>query len=444
MLSKTKCLLLLLLAATQLPAQILLENVGGVFPLDLCTCTQGPVVYPDGTGAIALGPSPNPYLHINNQVFQYNPTTGVSTLVGTLPPGFGTNNMVYGPDNLLYLVCVDPDNGSNWFLYAINPANSVVTNLGQMPLNSEIAGDLFFFNGLLYGAGLIDGVPGIMQIPLNNPGLSSIFIPLPDLSSNIGTASFNLNGQPTVLITGYDSNYPQGGIFTLNMNTGEYTLLCPNIVPSDMAAWVNGNITTACCVAEAGTFAETTVQTFCQNLSATLTHNGDEQLGSGIYLSFVLSSSANAATLPTGVIATGTAPVFSFNPATMSLNTLYYIAAVAAPGAAGAPDWSSSCKDVSLLVPVMWKPLPTVSFAPTGPPVCGESCVGYSFQLAGAFPITLDWSLSPASGASLSGSWQATGSPATFQICPPAGGAFPPGPLVLNLTGISDAFCSCP
>jgi hypothetical protein len=62
-------------------AQIYVEGVGGILPLDLCNCTTGAAVMDQGSAAIAVGNTVNPYYIANSAVFLHDVSTNTSTQV---------------------------------------------------------------------------------------------------------------------------------------------------------------------------------------------------------------------------------------------------------------------------------------------------------------------------------------------------------------------------
>lgn len=160
----------------------------------------------------------------------------------------------------------------------------------------------------------------------------------------------------------------------------------------------------------------------------------------GSILRFILVSDTSAV-LPNAVISVSTTPNFTFNPGTMMTNVTYYVAAIAAPGNNGVPQWNASCKDLTFFIPVVWKPVPTVALSGTPPALCATGCADVQLNFSGAFPISLDWSVNTGAQV-ITGTWVANSSPATFTFCAPGGG-LPTGNLPLNFTSISDQFCEC-
>ena len=418
-----------------LHGQLYVEGASGIEPLDLCNCSTGPAVTPAASLALATGPNLNPYYVESDILYQFNVSSGTASVVTPLP--FTTNNLVFGPDGLLYAL------GFNLLgelaLYSINPNTGAISNLGMVE-NYQPLGDLFFWNGLLYClAGDVTGTSVLMQVPLGNPNSGTILFSYPGISGLVASAVVNLNGTPTVVVFAENTATGTFGIHTLDMTTGALTMLCPGVIAGDLGAPPNFSVT--CCVNDAGTFASLAPITLCANESVNPDHNGDEVLSSGSSLTFLLLNS-NTPTLPANVLATSVTPSFAFNPATMTTNTTYYVAAFAAPLSGGQPQWDAACKDLSLLVPVVWKPIPTVALASPPAALCDNGCTDVTLQFTGDLPITLSWTTSSSAGP-LSGVWTASATPATFTLCAPAGASFLPGSLPLQWTGIANAFCVC-
>jgi hypothetical protein len=217
---------------------------------------------------------------------------------------------------------------------------------------------------------------------------------------------------------------------------GSGPLSAGGVLLDDITLWAS------CSQDDAGSFQSLNLIQACQNQSITLTHLGNQVLGSGSALSYVLVADSTT-TLPANILQISPTPTFSFDPATMSVNTVYFVAAVAAPGAAGAPNWASNCIDLSYFASVVWKPVPMVAASGAPPLVCGNRCAEFLLNFTGAFPISLSWSVNLGS-QTLTGIFSATSPNQILTICPPTGQSFPVGGLSLDFIGISDAFCVCP
>lgn len=129
------------------------------------------------------------------------------------------------------------------------------------------------------------------------------------------------------------------------------------------------------CSSLAGTMDMSLPLDHCVNNQVVAIHNGDESKDGNDVLSFVLHDNAGS-TLGT-IIQHNATPVFSFDPATMSTETTYYISAVVGDELSGGKvDLSNpnGCMSVSVGVPVVFHELPDVTFTPS----VIQGCVGDS------------------------------------------------------------------
>jgi hypothetical protein len=366
-------LLVCVVAGYHAGAQVYIETGNGTATVDLCTCTQGPLVDTTQTSTIAAGPGQNLYYLISGAIYRYNTATGVQTFLGNMPAGLESVTLVYGPNGTLYTIGSEFDSNGLQTLFSINPNTGAVTNLGDLPPEYQMQGDVFFFNGLLYAlAANSIGTSIVLQVPLNNPGAAVEVFSYFDFFNNVGAITVIINGIPKVIVIGTEISSGLDGLWEINMVTGEYTLFCPGVVGGDLAA-PPGYVVPPCCENVAGSLLENGLQTYCVGETAVVTHNNNEELASGSALSFILVSDTNAL-FPAGVIQTAASPNFPFTAPAMSVNTVYYVAPVAAPGAAGAPQWNAGCVDVGFFVPVVWRPRPAVSFSVGNPNVCAGVC----------------------------------------------------------------------
>jgi hypothetical protein len=415
-------------------AQLYLEAVGGITPYDICNCSiSGPQIGIT-SNSLAVGSNMSLYYLETYDVYLYNPANNSSTLVGTLPEG--GNNMVFGPDGLIYVV------GYNFIteihtLFVLDPATGNVQTLGDLPLGFISNGDLFFYNGNLYISAELNFINGIYQIPPSNPSGVTLVFALPTLLNNFGTAMVTINGVPTLLIDGSEvSSSPSiSGIYGLDMTTGVYTLLCPTSLPIfDMAAPPGFSV--SCCGNFAGSFSNYAPVNLCGNGTFTRSHNGNEVLNPGSILRYILVSDT-LAPLPNAVIAVSATSSFTFNPATMTVGTTYYVAAIAAPNNNGTPDWQTSCKDLTTFIPVTWRPIPSVVFTVPNPDVCVGACKNITATFTGTPPFTLNYS-TPSGGAQ---SQVFTTNTGTIQVCVPANA--PLGNTQISATSLTDNWCTC-
>ncbi len=412
-------------------AQIYLEAIGGIKELNLCTCDVTEIAPTISSSAIGAAQNQNLVYLASDQVFSYNLITGNSTLLGDVSGG--ANNLVVAENGLIYSVGVNAA-GTGSFLGVLNPISGVFTNLGDLPIDLFSGGDLFFYNGLLYMLGGTSFVGGVYQIPIANPAATFLVFDNPTIG--IGAASFYVGGIQKVFVSVNNGNTDD--VFELDMTTGALTLVCPTIQSIfDMGAW-SGLQFNACCANDAGHFETLSLIQACADESITLNHLGDEVLNPNAALSFVLVTDSTA-TLPTGILQISATPTFTFNASTMNVNTIYFVVAVAAPGPAGAPDWSSNCIDLSYFAKVKWNALPSFEVVSIPSAFCANGCAEVSLLFSGNFPINLSWSMD-----NLTGVFTADMPNEVLSICPPPGQNFPIGSLDLQFLSISDGNCACP
>jgi len=218
------------------------------------------------------------------------------------------------------------------------------------------------------------------------------------------------------------------------MLTGIATVFCPGTAGGDLAAPPNFEIN--CCENFAGNLQDLNLTTACQNQVITLAHLDDEILTPGSALSFVLMADSTGI-LPDDILQISANPTFSFDPATMVLNQVYFVAPLAAPGSPGNPNWSAGCIDVGYFASVQWAPTPTVNFSVANTEVCAGDCLTFNVVLTGTPPFSLTYS-SDVSGQETQVFTTNTGS---IEICPPAGTS--PGISELTAVGLTDANCVC-
>lgn len=341
-------------------------DVVGTAEINICNCEAGDPIPNQGFGgsSVAVAPNGNVYSTVDFDLYFYDIVTGTNNFVATMPGE--PVGLVYGADGLLYTTVTFGISGVNDQLITIDPVSGIVTVLGDMPANWTMAGDCFFYNGILYGWFIDDPMVSstfLAEINIVNPSASTVVYTYTNWLGQVASVSVFINGVETVLVNGVDITTGEEGLFTFDMNTGAYTLLCPGLFMSDAGA-PPGYVVPPCCENDAGDFANYDLITACINQTIDPDHLGDEVLMSGSSLSFILTDSPTGV-LPASVIQTLATPSFVFDPAIMSTNTTYYIAAVAAPGPPGMPDWTNDCIDVSDFVPIIWKPLPTVQLAST-------------------------------------------------------------------------------
>lgn len=122
----------------------------------------------------------------------------------------------------------------------------------------------------------------------------------------------------------------------------------------------------------------------------------------------------------------------------MQTGVTYYVAAVAGNNNGGNVDLNDPCLDFSNANPVVWRPLPTVTFSVANPNVCAGACTTVAATFTGTPPFTLSYD-TPATGTQTQ---TFAGNTGTFQVCTPAGSL--PGSFSVQATALTDAWCTCP
>ncbi len=422
---------------SKLGAQVYIEYGDGAYPVDICACEVSGTPLNNqfvDPYTMAADPAGNVYFMDLAGIVKIDAATGNTNLVAVLPTDFLPISMVYAANGLIYTAA--PLNGSpNGTLIAVNPISGTYTVLGELPAGFAFQGDLFFYQGQLYGL-LSDynGLSVMMQIPIGNPGGATVVHTFPSLTGLVGGISVIYNGVETVLMLGFNAATGESALYQVDMITGVATVFCAGMGGGDLAAPPNFEIN--CCQNFAGNFQNFNLFTACQNQNITLTHLGDEILTPSSALSFVLMADSTSA-LPNGIIQISANPSFIFDAATMVLNQIYFVAPVAAPGSPGNPDWSAGCSDVGFFAPVQWVATPTVNFSAANPEICAGDCLTFDVTLTGTPPFSLTYTAG-------SGSPQVqafTTNAGTLEICPPAG--TPPGQVTLAAVGLTDANCVC-
>jgi hypothetical protein len=241
-------------------------------------------------------------------------------------------------------------------------------------------------------------------------------------------AGSSINGQGSVLTVPAGTNSVN---ITFGNNTnGQICLTATTTCTSPPPACLQVE---DCCVADAGSLQAGTVNA-CVNLSATIVHNGDQNLGPNDMLQFILF--ANPANPVGSILATSNTPSFSFDPSIMQIGQVYYVAAIAGLNVNGEVDLNDPCLDVSTPVQLIWRPEISVNFIIQSPDVCGGDCTNIDVILTGTAPFTLVVN-DPVNGDRTFSFNTKSG---TFQVCPPAGYV---GPLVVEAIALQDVYYNC-
>jgi hypothetical protein len=221
-------------------AQIFVEGLGGAQELNLCTCELDSALPNSASSALAASAT-NLYITIDYDFFIYDFNNQVPVLVSLLPGE--PVGLVYGPDNLLYANAF-VGGAQNDTLISIDPVTGIATVLGAFPSGWWLAGDLFFYGGQLYGWFGVGTSTILAQISTADPQNSTVLFTYTAWYTQIAAGVVWVNGVETVLVFGEENG--QAGVYSLNMTTGDYQLICPGVTISDMAIAPNYEVS-ACC-----------------------------------------------------------------------------------------------------------------------------------------------------------------------------------------------------
>ncbi len=224
------------------------------------------------------------------------------------------------------------------------------------------------------------------------------------------------------------------------VNTTIKTLTLEDVYASGSPAGIFFSLYISCpnCETSAGQIVSVPL-TLCSNQSAEVPPAQQTLLESDDMLQYILFSDETDAT--GSIIATSSTPSFGFNPATMSIDVTYFIAAIAGNALGGNVDLNDFCLSISNIIEVTWKVFPTVSFMSSDSCVEPGQCQSINVEFTGIPPFHL------------AGEVLSSGSPVTsftetyfssnpiLLICLPAN--TPEGPIDIVATGLSDAHCIC-
>lgn len=141
------------------------------------------------------------------------------------------------------------------------------------------------------------------------------------------------------------------------------------------------------CTTDAGPMNTATIN-LCGAGQITATHNNNAYVNDGNdTLQFVLHTN-NGASLGTQ-IQIGSTPTFTFDPATMTYGTTYYISSIAGDHiGGGVVDQNDPCFSVSSGTPVIWKQRPTADFSGSTA-ICNGGSANLTFALTGVSPFSV-------------------------------------------------------
>ncbi|MCS7036245.1 MAG: gliding motility-associated C-terminal domain-containing protein [Saprospiraceae bacterium] len=195
------------------------------------------------------------------------------------------------------------------------------------------------------------------------------------------TVTFNVAGVSNPTVSGLNGSFVGNTFTSAPLNSGQaYSLVVSS--PAGCTATATGSATCNC-ITNAGTIP-TQPLNVCLPDSARTANAVNTTLAPGEILQYILYQ--NPATLPAGILAVSSTPVFGFQPG-MQAGTTYYISAVAGlPSPSGAVDPLSPCLSVSPPVPVVFRNRPTATIS-GDTTVCTNSNALFQVRFTGTAPF---------------------------------------------------------
>ncbi len=327
--------------------------------------------------------------------------------------------------------------GTSGGLYTVNLTNYLVTFIGGWAPGMHDLHGLYSLNGSLYSTNLSNsGGRPIWLVNIANP-TQSTFV------QNMPAGTFQPRGvSASNGLMYYSTAFPPfipASIWSYDQATNTSTQLCGygggqgpfwglDVVPAATAP------ITCPCITSAGAIPSPAI-----NLCGTAPLNGPSTsgpiLGNNDILRYFLIT--NPANITNSIVSVSTTPNFSFNPATMTQNTTYYLIAGAGDNLNGNINFADTCLNFSNAIPVTWRPLPQVTFTTTNTSLCAGDCEDITVSLTGNPPFSLTYS-TPFSANQVQLFPTNNG---LITLCPPV--ESPPGSIQLQATALSDAFCTC-
>jgi hypothetical protein len=382
--------------------------------------TEDFVMLPDGT-------------HLNMDLggirrLEAPPSVNIIWQAGS-PQGYSTAGQL-APNCLVYLV------GASG-LGSYNPANNAITFIGPWPAGVLNVYDIFYIDGVLYANGVDQNFNDILiEINVGDP-TQSIIIPWSWGYTN-GEGG-NWNGDEGLFFadashTIYFYNPQDGTVSTLCDIDTNYSIISLTTLPAGLPDYPC--ITS--CNSDAGILTQGGPFNICVNSNLNIPAATQTVLEADDLLQYVLFS--NLADTAGSIVAVSNTPTFSFEPP-MQAGVTYYVAAMAGNALNGNVDLDDPCLDFSNVLELVWQPLPTIQLAVPNADLCAGDCRTLEVALTGTAAFTLTGNL--LSGGNVIGTFSESfgGNTGTLVLCVPGG--TPPGPVTVQPTVLTDAWCIC-
>ncbi|MEQ1746712.1 MAG: PKD-like domain-containing protein, partial [Saprospiraceae bacterium] len=198
-----------------------------------------------------------------------------------------------------------------------------------------------------------------------------------------------------------------------------------------------------CCQTFAGAL-DTMNRTVCAPDSAFVSHFGNQGLGPGDTLVFILYSDSLD---PLGSVlwVSDSLPI-PFLPGVTQPDSTYFVAVVAGPLAApDSVDAGAACFSLIRGPKVRWVARPTALALSPPEAVCRDGCVDVLIELKGHPPFDFSWRASMGGQVLLDRTETVAGSQLLLTICPADLGPLPPGGGMLDFGAyyLADRYCGC-
>lgn len=315
--------------------------------------------------------------------------------------------------------------------YAINGVEQppVTTDEGPIPILANITQTTVYKLINIQSPGCNEVLTDSMIITINYPPTIANLVRNCDPVAGTYTVEFDIVGgtAPYTLTAGsgtFTNNHfvsspiPQANDYAFSFNDANN---CGTVE-------VNG-VSTCNCTSNAGTM-NTTPLLLCAGETATAAHNGNQTLDNDDILAFILHDQPS---LPVGqILAWSATSAFNWNPAWQT-GTTYYISAIAGNGQPnGEVALTDICLSVAVGTPVTWRPLPTATLPISDVNVCAGQPHQIPVEMTGTGPFTLNFIQNgvPGSVGPVNNDTLFIPGTATTQ------------PWVVELTGVTDAFCA--
>ncbi len=358
--------------------------------------------------AASLFPNLNLWGQCNIKVTHTSGTqiVGCTQVTVTSSGSASTHGLICG--NAPYFIANSASQGS--YTFNFNPAISGV-KVGLSAVNHGNGGPeevSFYVNSAFY--------------PISAPGPANPFCGPQVVITPTGTVQGCINCGPCY------------GDIIINENMTSLTV--ENILLSGIRTGVIFSLWLCCptCPTDAGIIIDF-LHEACINAPVNIVPASQTNLDNDDLLQYILFS--NLGDTLGSIITTSNNPSFSFDPVNMQVGVLYYVAAIVGNNVGGNVDIYDPCLDISNGIPVIWRPVPTVTFAVAKPDVCAGACTTVTATFTGTAPFTLTYSTSAAGPVTET----FTGNTGTFQVCTAAGS--PPGNLTVQATKVVDGWCIC-